>query len=193
MEKCFYTFNYNFDYKKLLRHANIIINEGLLDWKGRDRDKKVITTHDQAKKSWLGKYRLSYSTHPSAKIIYQELGRFLYDIGSSGLAANILLVKYDDKSFIDWHIDDETKDWGRINMVLTPSVPSPMRFKVNDNREEWHAAKLSATNEYNIEHCYTNIGKEERISIWITTTDLFYDELLMRIKEQEFKKNESFL
>ena len=154
--------------------------------------KNVITVHDPKGKSWLGTCKLHHSVHPSAEIICDEIGRFLYFLGSSNYAANILLVKYDDKSFIDWHIDDEDKDWGRINMVLTPSVPSPMRFRVDD-REEWHAARLSVTNEYNIEHCYTNVGKEERISLWITPTDLFYDELLMRIKELEFNKNESFL
>ena len=195
MEKYFYEFDYKFNYEKLLLCAQNLSSKMIHQGKKKSKDglNKKIKKYDATANSWVKILRgLEHEDNEDCKFIKNEVSKFTDKIGCNNY--NIVLYEYDNRSFVDWHVDGRGKDLGRVNLVLTPNHPGITYFRDNDNLNNIPlCAKLSAINAYNIEHKYDNNGLDTRILLLITTNDLFYDELLMKIKEQQYLKNESFL
>lgn len=183
-----YPFSFPFDYGLLLSDALKLSphqikqkrtgygkNYGM--WKEGDK-----ITHYAAK---LDLYKTeSIINNPYTKSIITQCKKLFDAIGC--VNNDIILLEYDDESYLDWHIDHgygkEPENYGRINTVLTDNwQESPIIFK-DGNREIPCPSKLAVVNAYNHEHRYDNRDRDKRILLIMTTKDMSYGDCVDAIK-----------
>lgn len=184
MVKYHYPFQFDFDYDLFLHDANQLSKHQIKHTRtGTGADYKKAENGDEITSSAykIPLYKIkSLQDNKHCISIINQCKKLFDAIGSKD--NNIILVEYDDNSFLGWHIDPGSTEYGRINCILTPNYESsPIIFK-DGNNEVSCPAKLAVVNAYRVEHRYDNRGKEKRILLIMTTHDLNFEECIDAVK-----------
>lgn len=185
-EKFSFPFEFNFDFDKLSKDCHAL--EKYTNLNTRTGSGKNYGQAEEGDEITLQAYKLSLYKNERVKnnknnlSVIKQCKKLLDAVGSFN--NDIILVVYDENSFLGWHIDNPPDaDYGRINIVVTDNwEDTPIIFKEN-NKEIHCPAKLAVVNAYGYEHMYDNRGKEKRTLLCMTTLDVGHKELVKRIKD----------